>query len=77
MNRIRWINSLNLKKEKDIEFLEMAEYANFNILNIKRVLVDINENFTKRYDQELEKAYKKNNNLNEIELRNLIKLFNK
>jgi hypothetical protein len=77
MNRVRWINSLNLKKEKDIEFLEMAEYANFNILNIKRVLVDLNENFTERYDQELEKAFKKNNNLNEIELENLIKLFNK
>lgn len=77
INRVRWINSLNLKNQKDLEFLKMAEYANLNILNIKRVLVDINENFTEKYDQELEKEYKKNNNLNEIELENLIKLLYK
>ncbi len=49
-NRVRWIMTNNKKGGLDVEFLKIAERANFNILNIERMEVDINSDFVKEYD---------------------------
>lgn len=72
MNRVRWIMTNDKKGKVDIEFLRIAENANFNILNIKRGLVKVDENFVERYDEELRKVYSKNETLAYIELHQLI-----
>lgn len=71
MNRVRWIMTNNKKGDLDIEFLRIAEYANFNILNIKRGIIEKDTDFVKEYDSKLRETYDKNNNLSDIKLEDL------
>ena len=70
INRVRWIQTNNSKKDIDIEFLRIAENANFNILNIKKRLIDVHNipDMVQEYDSILREAYDKNNNLSDIQL---------
>lgn len=71
MNKVRWILTNNKKGALDIEFLKIAERANFNILNIIKSPVKINSDFVEEYDSLLKKTYHKNDNLSDIELEEL------
>ncbi len=50
LNRNRYLLSQNKKSERDIEFLKMTEYADFEVDGLKRGFVNCAENTTQQYD---------------------------
>lgn len=69
LNRNKWILQNNSKKERDIDFLKMCSYANFNVLNLKRDIIELNSNTTELYDNKLKDAFKKLSPLPPINLK--------
>jgi hypothetical protein len=59
LNRNKWILQNNSKQERDIDFVKMCSYANFNVQNIKKDIVDLNTNTTLLYDNQIKSAFDK------------------
>lgn len=63
VNRMRWIAMNEKKSELDIEMLTLISNFNFDVVNLKRSIVDPNKLKTEDYDNNLRRAYDKNGNL--------------
>ena len=71
LNRCRWIMLNNKKSENDQLFLQIASYADFNTLDMKKEKIDIlNTDLIKKYDTIIEQAHKINGNLSLTEIKN-------
>jgi hypothetical protein len=69
INRNRWILTNNSKKPLDRLILEMSEEASFNVLNMRRELIDLEaENTSEKYDKVLREAFDINDNLTDEEV---------
>ncbi len=69
LNRNRWILSNNSKKPLDRFILELSEDTLFNVLNMRRELIDLeSENTTEKYDTVLREAFDLNDNLSDEEV---------
>lgn len=73
INKVRWIMTNDRKSEIDYHLMKIFERADFNILNIKKQLINFNEHTVEDYDKVLREVYDKNNNLSEVELEDLKK----
>jgi hypothetical protein len=69
LNRTRWILSNNSKKPLDRLILELSEIASFNVLNMRRELIDLeSENTSEKYDTVLRETFDLNDNLTDEEV---------
>lgn len=75
LNRIRWIQMNNKITESDIDFLKFASRTQFNAPNMKKELIELEsigkESMIERYENVLNKAYKRNGNLTEEEVKTI------
>ena len=65
----------NKKSDIDIRMLKIFEHANFNFLNISRQKIDLKKNTIEIHDSIMANTYLKNNNLTDIELEELKRIF--
>lgn len=77
LNRNRWILTHKIKKPIDWEMLEIFSSANFNVLNMKRQVINANEDSTELYDKILEDSYAKHGHLGNLDLEHMIRDFYK
>jgi Protein of unknown function (DUF3800) len=69
INRCRWILMNDKQSESDILLLQIAEYANFNTINMQKRLLKIGEEKTSKiYDAVLRKTFDLNGNLSDEEV---------
>ena len=69
LNRCRWILMNNKKSETDFKFLNIAELANFNTVNMLKLYANAKvESTTDIYDKILREEFDKDGNLSDEEL---------
>ncbi len=74
LNRCRWILMNDLKSQGDKAILKIAEYANFNAINMERRYVNVDEESTKdQYEKVLRRRYDINGNLSDEEMEQIKK----
>ncbi|MCD8033460.1 MAG: DUF3800 domain-containing protein [Alistipes sp.] len=61
LNRNRYLLSQNKKSQKDLSFLQMTTYANFEVNGLKRGLVNYMGNTTEQYDNFIDEENRKHN----------------